>query len=82
MNDCLLVIWICKIIKREDSLWCDLYKKYMTNCDFFSSKSQEAPNFGKGYKRLTIFFHVGVIHKMGNGKQTKFWNDVWLDDAD
>jgi hypothetical protein len=40
-------------------LWCDLYKKYMTNCDFFSSKSQEAPNFGKGYKRLTIFFMWG-----------------------
>jgi hypothetical protein len=52
MNDCLLAKWIWKIVNREDSMWCDLlYRKYMRNTHFFSTKPQGDHNFGKDFTK-------------------------------
>jgi hypothetical protein len=38
-------------------------------------------SYGKVYIRSNILFKWGVIHKVGNGRITQFWNDIWIDSA-
>jgi len=79
MNDCLLVKWIWKILLEPDELWFKLLKaKYMSNSNFFSSKSRGSSQFWQGLHKVKSLFKWGAIFSIGNGKNCLFWHDCWL----
>jgi hypothetical protein len=61
INDCLLVKWIWRLVKKEDSLWCKiLYGKYLKGKDFFSSSGRG----GGGFKVLERFAQSEEVVQM------------------
>lgn len=82
MNDYLLVKWILKIFLEPDSLWFHLLKaKYMEGGNFFNSKTKGVSQFWKGLHKVKHLFKWGVIFKVGNGLNCRFWQDCWLHDV-
>jgi hypothetical protein len=78
-NDCLMTKWIWKIYNQPDGLWVRILKaKYMRHGDFFRSSGLQGSQFWKSIHKIKYLFKWGVIHKVGNGCLTQFWNDVWL----
>jgi hypothetical protein len=55
-------------VDKEDSLWSRLlYKKYMHNKDFFSTKGQGGSQFWKGLYRVKHLFKWDAVNKVGCG---------------
>jgi hypothetical protein len=82
INDCLLVKWIWRLVKKEDSLWCKiLYGKYLKGKDFFSSSGRGGggSQFWRGLHKVKKLFKWRTVHRVGKENQTRFWIDVWLD---
>jgi hypothetical protein len=52
--------------------------KYMRDADFFKSKDSHGSQFWKALHKVKHLFKCGVIHVVGDGKRTQFWNDVWI----
>jgi hypothetical protein len=49
----------------------------MKEGDFFRSKDKGS-QFWKSVHKIKYLFKWGAIHSIGNGKITRFWDDVWL----
>ena len=82
MNDSLLVKWIWKILKAPNTTWYKLLKaKYMPSGNFFCSKVRGSSQFWQGIHKVKHLFKWGAIHKVGNGLNTFFWSDIWLNDT-
>ncbi|KAJ1281961.1 hypothetical protein BS78_03G013200 [Paspalum vaginatum] len=65
MKECLLVEWISKLVQREDALWFKILQaKYMPD---------------EGLHKAKHLFKWGAIHQVRYGRQTNFWNDVWIE---
>jgi hypothetical protein len=78
-NEYLMTKWIWKLYKQKDSLWVRLLQtKYMRDGDFFKSNDSNGSQFWKCLHKVKHLFKWGAIHKVGNGANTQFWNDVWL----
>jgi hypothetical protein len=66
MNDCLLVKWIWKILLEPDELWFKLLKaKYMSNTNFFSSKSKGGSQFF--FTKLNIYSNGELLLQLAMG---------------
>lgn len=61
MNDCLLVKWICKIVRGSNDTWYKLLQaKYMPDDNFFNSKSRETSQFWQGLHKVKHLFKWGL----------------------
>jgi hypothetical protein len=45
---------------------------------FFRSRSDNESQWWKSLHKIKHLFKKGAVHKIGNGKATQLWNDVWL----
>jgi hypothetical protein len=78
-NECLMTKWISKMYKQKDMVWVRLLAaKYMREGDFFKSKHTQCSQFWKSLHKIKHLFKWGAVHKVSNGKITKFWHDLWL----
>jgi hypothetical protein len=77
-NECLMVKWIWKLYTQKDNLWARLVSaKYMKEGDFFRAKDRGS-QFWRSIHKVKHLFKWGAIHIVGDGKLTKFWDDVWI----
>jgi hypothetical protein len=67
MNTSLLLKWRWRLLNREDSpLWKEvLVAKYGNNI----------------VNNVRLSLEEVVVRRLGNGRQTRFWRDVWIGDA-
>lgn len=80
MNDCLLAKWIWRISQGAEETWYRLLKaKYMMDDNFF--RSVRTSQFWQGLHKIKHLFKWGAVHKVQDGKQTTFWEDVWVGDT-
>jgi hypothetical protein len=78
-NVCLMTKWIWKLYNHKNCLWVRLLTaKYMRDEDFFKSKGTQGSQFWKSLHKVKHMFKWGAVHKVGNGKRTQLWNDVWI----
>jgi hypothetical protein len=79
LNECLMTKWMWKLYHQKESLWVRLLTvKYMRGGDFFRSKEGQGSQFWNSLHKVKHLFKWGAIHKVGNGKLTHFWSDVWV----
>jgi hypothetical protein len=79
LNECLMVKWIWKLYQQKESLWVKLIKgKYMRDDDFYGTRGTQGFQLWKKLHRVKHLFKWGAVHKVGNGRLTKFWDDVWM----
>jgi hypothetical protein len=80
-NKCLLAKWLFKIL-NEQGVWQELIKnKYLHSQTLYQvvAKPGDSP-FWKGLLKVKkIFFDRGSF-EVGNGENTRFWEDKWLRD--
>lgn len=77
-NKCLLSKWLFKLF-NEDGLWQEvLRKKYVKDkcLSEIEKKKQETHTFGLDVKELLL--QHGRF-RVQNGHQTRFWEDIWVD---
>lgn len=81
MNIALMCKWIFRLESGEDSLCMRLLRrKYLRGLGFCQSKSSGASQFWQGLHSVKQWYEKGKGH-IGNGEQTRFWKDVWLDEC-
>jgi hypothetical protein len=75
-----MVKWIWKLYTQKDSLWARLLSaKYLKDGDFFKSKDKGVPALQKHPQdQALVQMGGGAIHMVGDGKLTKYWDDVWI----
>lgn len=66
----------------KDEVWFRILKaKYFPRGDFRDSLLIRASQFWKSIHKVKSIFNWGASYKLGNGRRTYFWHDVWLDDC-
>ena len=78
-NKCLLSKWVVKLC-NEDGMWQELlHNKYLTNRTLSGcEKKSTDSHFWKGLMNVKdIMLSYGTF-KIGDGTQTRFWEDKWL----
>jgi hypothetical protein len=81
-NKCLLSKWLFKLL-NEEGVWQELLQnKYLHSKTLAQVEAQPTDSpFWKGLMRVKEeFFNRGVF-KVGNGRNTRFWEDTWLGDS-
>lgn len=80
MNIALLCKWIYRLESGKEDPCCVLLRnKYMKDGGgFFQSKAEESSQFWKGLHEVKKWMDLGSSYKVGNGKATNFWSDVWI----
>jgi hypothetical protein len=81
-NKCLLSKWLFKIL-TEEGMWQQLLSnKYLKNQTLahVEGKPTDSP-FWKGLMRVKDDFFSRGFFKVGNGSDTRFWEDIWLGDT-
>lgn len=79
MNICLLVKWIWKLTQNKKSQWAQLLcEKYRFQGDFFNAKTNGGSQFWRGLQKVKHWFKWGAIHKVGDGRSTRFRTDIWI----
>ena len=80
-NKALLAMWLWKI-KNKSWLWQDILgRKYIT--DKYISGIQHIPGdsqFWTSLLKIKDIFYKFVKKELGDGKNTRFWEDTWVDD--
>ena len=65
---------------KEDKV-CELLKnKYLKNKSFASCKGDRGSQFWQDINKIKHKFKWGATFKVGNGKNTLFWVDIWIQD--
>lgn len=83
MNEALLTKWIWRIQKNDPDDLCIqvLRKKYMSNNIFYRTKGDGGSQFWVGLHKVKHHMKKGLKCQVNNGKDTLFWEDVWLKDV-
>ncbi|GJZ15979.1 RNA-directed DNA polymerase, eukaryota, reverse transcriptase zinc-binding domain protein [Tanacetum coccineum] len=87
-NRALLFKWILRFFSQSSSLWARFIKAIYGErgaIDSFESIARRSPWLNivretKSLKNKGIDLLAFVCKKVGNGEDTFFWNDIWLDD--
>jgi hypothetical protein len=53
----------------------------MPDDNFFNSRSMGSSQFWQGLHKIKHLFKWGAIHRVKNGRNTSFWEDVWCGDV-
>jgi hypothetical protein len=78
-NNCLLVKWIWKLYHQKDRVWARLLSaKYLRGGNLFKSNCTHGSQFWKSLHKVKHLFKWAAIHKVGDGKSTQLWDDVWI----
>lgn len=82
MNICLLCKLIHRLVTGEGSLVCNLFrKKYLGDKSIFQLKSRKGSQFWTGVLDVWEYYSRGRRMVVSSGKQTRYWEDTWLDDC-
>jgi hypothetical protein len=78
-NRCLLTKWLFKLL-NEEGVWQEILKnKYLHSKSLaeVTVKPNDSP-FWKGLLKMKEDFLSRGYFKVGNGLETRFWEDTWL----
>jgi hypothetical protein len=78
-NECLITKWLFKILTDQGGVWSELiHNKYLHSKSLsqVTVKPNDSP-FWKGLLKCKDEFFEGLF-KIGDGVQTRFWEDDWL----
>ena len=81
-NRCLLSKWLFKLL-NEEGIWQELlHNKYLSQKTLVEvqEKPTDSP-FWKGLMRVKEDFFSRGYFKIGDGANTRFWEDTWLGDS-
>lgn len=83
MNEALLVKWIWRIHQNSgDDMCCQLLRaKYLKNKPFMLSRGGWGSQFWKGLHKIKHSFNWGAQFMVNNGREVRFWEDVWVLDV-
>jgi hypothetical protein len=83
MNTSLLLKWICKLFNEPNgSLWQQFFlKKYLPDGSFIFMSVKKRITALKWFGKDQTLVSVGGSFVVGNGRQVRFWLDVWLGDT-
>ena len=82
MNICLLVKWIERLEKRDDSIRIQLLcRKYLGDKRIFQLTRSVGSQFWKGILSVRQWCQWGRIMHVHSGRQTRFWLDLWIGDC-
>ena len=82
MNTCLMVKWIDRLPRGDDSLCCSLLRrKYQGQRSIFQIKTKKGSQFWRSLLDLRPWYKKGRVIKIKAGHQTRFWLDCWLGDC-
>jgi hypothetical protein len=75
----MLAKWLMKIEREDDTLCCKLLRnKYLGDNGIASYKRINGSQFWKGLMAVRKDISRGMVYKIGNGKNARFWQDVWI----
>lgn len=84
MNDALLCKWLWRYQKEPDAKWRNIIKdKYgesKLKWDTKVTKLKYDSGIWRGVTNRMKSFYKGILHKVGKGDRTSFWEDHWLGD--
>jgi hypothetical protein len=80
MNEALLAKWIWNL-ENSNGLWQTIIRhKYVKGRHIISIKKRQSDShFWKGILEIRDKFYKYCKKKVGNGKSTSFWNNIWCD---
>ena len=80
LNDALLLKWVWRILAQRigDLCYQLLRPKYLHNKTLMNSKNRTCSQFWKGIQTVKYKIRFGLGFKVHNGRDTIFWDDVWL----
>lgn len=83
LNEALLVKWVWRFYKEDEGdACCQLLRaKYLRNKPMLLCKGTTGSQFWRGVNKIKHLFSWGATFKVNNGKNTRFWEDVWLLDV-
>jgi len=82
MNTCLMVKWIDRLERGDDSLCCSLLRrKYLGQRSIFEIKTKKGSQFWRSLLDLRPWYQKGRVIKIKAGHQTRFLLDCWLGDC-
>lgn len=81
MNDALLRKWLWRFSNEPEALWRRIIEgKHGCDSNGWDAKKTKQP-YGMGLWRVICNiidkFKLGLEHKVGNGRKTRFWEDRW-----
>jgi hypothetical protein len=78
-NRCLLSKWLFKLL-NEDGVWQELlHNKYLRHKTLSEVEARPIDSpFWKGLMEVKQEFFSRGVFKVGNGSNTRFWEDTWL----
>ena len=80
LNDALLLKWVWRILdQREGDLCCQLLRaKYLGNRSLMNCNKRNVSQFWRGVQSVKHMIRYGVTFKVQNGRDTIFWDDLWI----
>ena len=82
MNVCLVAKWLDRLENGPNNVCCELLKrKYLGSKNIFQIKKVSGSQFWRGLLGVRKWFQWGRAMKVRSGRQTSFWEDVWLGDC-
>ena len=82
-NRCLLSKWLYKLALETEATWAQILRsKYLQSKTLsqVTMRPNDSP-FWKGLMRIKATFFNRTRFIVGNGIDTRFWEDMWLGDA-
>ncbi|RYQ97551.1 uncharacterized protein LOC107610442 [Arachis ipaensis] len=81
MNNAFLAKICWELIDKPDDLWASLiWAKYdLDKNPYLTHWTANYSNLWKNLAPMWSFIRENIIHRIGNGLNTLFWRDVWLD---
>ena len=80
VNLCLLGNWVKRYIHDEGKIWIQIVdSKYIRRSpNIFASNPQNTSKFWQGVMWAARALKFGYRWKIGNGKKTRLWEDIWF----
>lgn len=80
MNEALLTKWVWRILNNgEDDICCQLLRaKYLRRKSLQQCRGDKGSQFWKGINKVKGNFKWGGKSIVNNGRDTSFWEDVWV----
>ncbi|KAE8819435.1 Heparanase-like protein 2 [Hordeum vulgare] len=80
MNVALMLRWVWRILQRDGGLWFQLIEaKYLRGRPLLACSLASGSQFWKSIQGLKNDIRLGLRISVGNGAETQFWLDPWMD---
>ena len=80
LNEALLLKWVWRLYRNDEGdTCCQLLKnKYLKGKPISICKGGRSSHFWKGINKIKHLLDWGASFTVNNGKNTRFWEDVWI----